>query len=60
MIKSKLFCLPGTTEQDGESTAAEAAKPKTCNDIQQPQQVCYVQIITEEQCTKYSSYVARE
>ena len=42
LIKS-IFCLPGT-EQDGESTAAEAAKPKTCNNIQQPQQVCYVQL----------------
>ena len=37
-----LFCLPGTTEQDGDSTAA--AKTKTCNKEQQPQQVCYVQL----------------
>ena len=36
------FCLPGTTEQDGDSTAA--AETKTCNKEKQPQQVCYVQL----------------
>ena len=38
----ELFLFTGhNTEQDGDSTAA--AKTKTCINIQQPQQVCYVQ-----------------